>query len=169
MPGGAGSLVGPGVGPPGAPTLRRSRSATGLGVGRYQYAYTDVTANGETLPSPVASIDLGGVVAAPTAAPTLAALSVAGAIAAGVHTWAYTFTSGGGGETLPSPTAALDTRTPLTPIGGITNLTAFNGGVLLAGNYYHYRVTYVGDAGETTAAPYTRNVLHRVSTTAPTI
>ncbi len=158
VPGGAGSLVGPGVGPPGAPTVVLALG-TGLSVGTYQYAYTDVTATGETLPSPVASVVVGGLIAAPTEKPLLGLIQSASGIDPGTHLWAYTYVTAGGGETTLSPVSdQATTQVPLTPMGGITNLSALMGGVLAIGNYYHYRVTYLGDAGETTAAPYTRNV-----------
>jgi hypothetical protein len=53
--GGAGTLVGPGLTPAAAPGLALQVGA-GLSVGAYQYAYTFVTASGETLPSPAGAI-----------------------------------------------------------------------------------------------------------------
>jgi len=64
MIGGGGSLVGPGVQPSTAPTVALANGA-GLGTGVYQYANTDVTASGETLPSPLASITTGTFTVAP--------------------------------------------------------------------------------------------------------
>jgi hypothetical protein len=156
VPGGAGSLVGPGLGPAGMPTPYPV-AAAGLGIGRYYYAYTDVTATGETLPSPGAAIDLGGLIPAPTVPAGPVPLSVSdGSVTPGVHTWAYTFTSAGGGETTPSPTGTIDTRVPVTPTGGITRTNPLGGGTLgPSGATYGYRVTYLGNAGgETTAAAY---------------
>lgn len=68
--GGSGSLVGPGAAPGTAPTLTLAAGA-GLSAGVYEYAYTDVTAAGESLPSPLASVTTG-VLAPPFKAPDLA-------------------------------------------------------------------------------------------------
>lgn len=51
----AGSLVGPGIGPSAAPAVAIVPGA-GLNVGTYEYGYTDVTAAGESLLSPLATI-----------------------------------------------------------------------------------------------------------------
>lgn len=53
--GGGGGLVGPGVVPSAAPSLA-AVAGTGLGLGVFQYAYTDVTAAGESLPSPLGTV-----------------------------------------------------------------------------------------------------------------
>jgi hypothetical protein len=158
--GGAGSLVGPGIGPPGAPVATPT-IGTGLSVGRYQYAYTDVTAAGETLPSPVAVVDIGLPIAAPSTPPTITPLSPGGGISPGIRQWAYTFTTAGGGETTPSPASTTtDNRVPITPTGGIESVTMYSGGVLPLNTWYGYRVTYVGDGGgETTAATATTQVV----------
>jgi hypothetical protein len=63
--GGDGALIGPGVTPAGAPTVVVI-AGTGITPGAHNYAYTWVTAAGETLPSPVASITIvGGAIGAP--------------------------------------------------------------------------------------------------------
>jgi hypothetical protein len=160
VPGGAGSLVGPGTGPPGPPTLTPA-VGTGLGIGVYHYAYTQVTASGETLPSPVAAVAVGTLLDPPTVAPTPAPFAVAGGVNAGAHWWAYSFTSGGGGETTLSPGVSIDTRTPVAPTGGIAHINDFlGGGPFPPSTAYDYAVTYIGAAGgETTAAPYTYGFL----------
>jgi hypothetical protein len=68
--GGAGALVGPGVTPGTAPTATLA-SGTGIETGIHQYAATWVTASGETLPSPVASVTHFGTLPTPTTAPVL--------------------------------------------------------------------------------------------------
>jgi hypothetical protein len=65
--GGGGSLVGPGVQPSVAPTLGLAVGA-GVTVGSHQWAYTWVTAAGETLPSPLRTLVVGTVTAPPLAA-----------------------------------------------------------------------------------------------------
>lgn len=156
IPGGAGSLVGPGVGPPGAPTVGRAAGA-GLSVGRYQYAYTDVTPSGETLPSPIAAIDVGSPVAPPPTAPGATPQPATSGVDLGTHIYSYTYVTGAGGETTPALQATtVNTQAPLTPTGGIDHVAAHSGGSLVAGAYA-YRVTYIGTApgsGQSTAAPY---------------
>jgi len=67
--GGAGTLVGPGSGPTAAPAAAPVAGGV-LAAGTYQYAYTQVTASGETKPSPVASAS-SGTVTDPTLAPSV--------------------------------------------------------------------------------------------------
>ena len=61
---GQGTLVGLGVAPSVAPAAT-AIIGTGLGVGNYRYAYTFVTAAGESLPSPVAGVVTSSGVATP--------------------------------------------------------------------------------------------------------
>jgi hypothetical protein len=68
--GGAGTLVGTGATPSTAPIVTAVLGA-GLSAGTYQYAYTDVTALGESLPSPIGTVSTG-IVPAPGSAPTTA-------------------------------------------------------------------------------------------------
>jgi hypothetical protein len=93
--GGSGALVGPGAGPTSAPGLALA-NGTGLGSGVYQYAYTDVTASGESLPSPLASITTGPRVSPPPAAP-----SATHWLGSGTYSYALTFVTAAG-ETYPS-------------------------------------------------------------------
>lgn len=155
VPSAGGSLVGPGIGPPGAPALA---VVTGAGLlGTYHYAYTFTTAGGETLPSPLASIVVGTVIAAPAIAPTLQTLETGGALTPGAHKWAYTFTTPGG-ETEPSPaTAATAAQFAVPAIAGLTYAEGMNGGVLTKGLQYQYAVTYQGTVSGETVAPYKRS------------
>jgi hypothetical protein len=57
--GGTGSLVGPGITPTSAPVAAIG-TATGVTPGAHTYAFTWKTSAGETLPSPVASVTVGG-------------------------------------------------------------------------------------------------------------
>jgi hypothetical protein len=59
-----GAIVGPGASPSVAPNAKWSTGA-GLSDGTYQYAYTDVTATGESLPSPLRAIAIGSAPSAP--------------------------------------------------------------------------------------------------------
>lgn len=63
--GGTGAYVGSGTAPSTAPTAALGAGTSALGLGYYQYAYTWLTASGETLPSPI-----GAVVLAPQNDPT---------------------------------------------------------------------------------------------------
>jgi hypothetical protein len=65
VPGGKGSLVGPGIGPSAAVTLT-AQGGGAIQAGTHGYAVTFATAAGESLASPVASITVGSV-ANPTA------------------------------------------------------------------------------------------------------
>lgn len=99
VPGGGGTLVGPGIGPASAPTLTPAGGA-GLGTGLYLYAVTFITAAGESLPSPTASVTTG-VVAPPTTTMGVTTQS-GGSINLGHHYWAYTFVNAAG-ETTAGP------------------------------------------------------------------
>jgi hypothetical protein len=69
--GGAGALVGPGVTPSAPPVIAALAAGAGVTPGAHQYAYTWVTAAGETAPSPVAAVTVPtGSLPRPTAAPT---------------------------------------------------------------------------------------------------
>lgn len=65
-----GALSGPGVQPTSAPAAVAT-TGTGLSTGTYQYAYSWVTAAGETAPGPLATVTTGDI-ANPAAVPTLA-------------------------------------------------------------------------------------------------
>uniref|UniRef100_A0A6M3J6H6 Putative tail protein n=1 Tax=viral metagenome TaxID=1070528 RepID=A0A6M3J6H6_9ZZZZ len=116
--GGGGALVGPGVTPSGAPV---PALATGTGVesGVHQYAYTWVTASGETLPSPLANITTDSdEVAAPGAAVSTEDTGGSGtttwAVGESIY-WAVTYVNAAGGET----TAGTSSNTIVaTLVGG---------------------------------------------------
>jgi hypothetical protein len=64
-----GTLIGPGIQPTAAPAVSAIVSATGMDLGVHSYAYTFVTASGETKPSPLATFDTA--IPAPTWSPLL--------------------------------------------------------------------------------------------------
>jgi hypothetical protein len=70
VPGGLGSIVGPGIAPTSAPTVALA-AGPGVDVGKHDYAYSWVTGAGETKPSPLATVTHGGPVTAPTVATTV--------------------------------------------------------------------------------------------------
>lgn len=118
--GGGGALLGPGAAPSVAPTLAAA-VGSGLGAGIYQYAYTDVTASGESLPSPIGSVttaaEIAGAAVAARPAPSSAPIGALGAASAGSVTpgnWQFktTHVYSDGAESLPS--AASNTLTDPT-------------------------------------------------------
>jgi len=68
-PSAGGTLVGPGIAPTSAPIVSGVVSASGMEAGAHSYAYTFVTAAGETKPSAVATFDTA--IPAPPTAPLL--------------------------------------------------------------------------------------------------
>jgi hypothetical protein len=95
-----GSLVGPGATPSVAPVAALIANVTGIGTGVYQWAYTDVTAAGESLPSPVATLSVG-VIPAPVSGPHFTG-SGASVLPTGWYAYATTYVTASG-ETIASP------------------------------------------------------------------
>jgi hypothetical protein len=105
--GGGGSVIGEGGGPTVKPTVTAVAGA-GLATGTYQYAYTQVTAAGETLPSPLATVVAPGPKADPTTACVVDPYTVASNSKLTLnasYTYRYTF-SDGVNEGLASPPSA---------------------------------------------------------------
>jgi hypothetical protein len=124
--GGGGVIVGPGA----APSVALEAAivpGAGLGAGGYQYAYTFVTASGESLPSPLASLNTSASVADPTVAPTAWNWQNGGYLNSGTpigeaQEFVYTYSTIAGfsdysQQTLPSPPVANTT---------VSNLDALN-------------------------------------------
>jgi len=85
-----------------SPTVSAPTSGGSIDDGAHDYAYTFVTASGETTPSPISgSTMIGAGIANPSTAPTEMGAG-AGNVPVGFHDVAYTFVVGSG-ETLPSP------------------------------------------------------------------
>jgi hypothetical protein len=101
--GGGGSLVGPGASASTAPSGALVQGGT-LTIGTYQYAYTFVTAAGQSLPGPVVAISTHGALTPPDAVnPDYLNTSAVGAFAVGaVYRYKTTFVLAGGGESLAS-------------------------------------------------------------------
>jgi hypothetical protein len=148
--GGGGSLVGPGAAPISA---LNALVVPGAGVtpGAHNYAVTYRTAAGETIPSPVATVQVG-VFAPPAAAPVAGPPTVAGpGPDLGAHDYAVTFIVSTG-ETTPGPrvTGATDV-TPPPPAGPNVTLGAEGAGPDFG--THDYAVSFVTAAGETTPGP----------------
>jgi hypothetical protein len=156
--GGGGTIVGPGTGPNVAPIVQAT-AGTGLPAGTYRYAYTDVTAVGESKPSPVAAV-APGTLAPPSTAPTTAIEGAAG-VEPGTYQHAVTF-SLGAGETTGGPASTAVTShdvAPPTAAGAVSENTGPTTATLWAvGDQIRVTVTFVTAAGETTAGPYSNTI-----------
>jgi hypothetical protein len=109
--GGPGALVGPGVTPTNAPIATPAPGA-GLPVGTYHYAYTWLSAAGETLPSAAAAATVGS-----TGAPTgvCAPVVVTGSgLSDGRYMYRVSFLIGAN-ETLAGPASAYVTTSAMPP------------------------------------------------------
>jgi len=154
--GGGGGLVGPGASPSGGPGLVLVDGA-GIDTGAHRYAYTFMTAAGESLPGPASVIPVGATVP-PAYPPTPGVPIGGGAVEAGTHYYAVTFLTAAG-ETTSSPgsspaivgSSAGSTLTP-APTTAPT-VTPSGSGLYGAGFAYEFRVTFVTPFGETPAGP----------------
>lgn len=138
--------------PPTAPTVTTTAGA-GLTPGTYKYAYTWVTASGETLPSALATWDTGTAPGPPTA-PTATAQNGTG-LGIGRYRYAFSWATSGAtaGETLLSPLAEVTTASQtINPPNSAPTLTRQTGPGLPEGTY-RYGVTFVSATGETTLGP----------------
>jgi hypothetical protein len=155
-----GSLVGPGAAPSAPPGLALAAGA-GLGTGLYGYAYTDVTAAGEALPSPIGTISVT-TVAAPSAAPVPGTPTSGGSVTLGTHDYEVTFVTASG-ETTPGPVSSTVTTTTVTG-GLIANPTtapvshAPTSGAGVDNGNHDYKVTFANAAGETLPSTATAQV-----------
>lgn len=120
--GGGGTIAGPG-GSPASALAAAVASGAGVTSGTHQYAFTFITAAGETLPSPSAQVITGGSITDPSVAPGGGGIPSPNGtgpypFVAGDHArlWAYTFVNAVG-ETLPSPTSTLGFVDPLPAPG----------------------------------------------------
>lgn len=102
--GGAGALVGTTVTPTNGPAVT-GRATTGLTAGLYYWAATFTTGSGETTPSPVTSVTLGGAVPGPVSAPTVARLAGGSLTVGGVYKWKISYLTAVG-ETASSAESA---------------------------------------------------------------
>jgi hypothetical protein len=133
------SQAGPTTAPTGAAIV-----GTGVDLGSHTYAYTFVTASGETVPS--------GTTAAVTrllpspATPVAVAVPGAG-VETGVHDYGIAFVTAAG-ETTPGPLATVTVGAVLAAPNAPTFQNFFGGGGQTAGTY-KYAYTFLTAAGET--------------------
>lgn len=154
--GGSGSLVGPGTSPS-APLNGTPQVGAGLVSGVYKYAYTDQTASGESLPSPLRTVVVSGVLADP-GVPLSAAATAGAGIEDGAHSYAYSFVTSDG-ETRPSPLASVALGPVVaapTSIGAAFNYV-YGAGKLQVNTPYGFAYTFrrTSDGAETSLSPTT--------------
>jgi hypothetical protein len=102
-PGGAGAFVGPGA-TPASPPIVKARLGANLVGGVYKWGYTDVTGSGESLPSPVATVDLTTSIDQPNASEWVNGWGGLGGGTfpnGGTWTWGFTFVFSDGTESTP--------------------------------------------------------------------
>jgi hypothetical protein len=154
--GGGGSLVGSGASPSGAPVLELATTGgAGVDTGAHDYAVSFVTAAGETIPGPIASITTGPI--DPPSAPTIDTPTIGGSVDSGEHFYALTYRNGAD-ETTPSALTSVTTGavlpsgvvTPPTPAPSAANFDAATP-FFSIGDVISVSVTYRNAAGETTA------------------
>jgi hypothetical protein len=129
VPSTGGTLVGPGAAPSSGPTLAPVAGGT-IAPGVRQYAYTWVTAAGETKPSPLASVNVVGTVATGTVLPVYLQQpsppvdpGITGAWRPGdTVEWAYSY------ATRPNGDVWVDgTSTPLSPsVSAVAELSPYH-------------------------------------------
>jgi hypothetical protein len=158
--GGGGSLAGPGAAPSTAPAVARA-SGTELGAGVYKYAYTDATAAGESLPSPLAAIVTGDA-AAPGgggAGVAVGTPTAGGSVDLGTHDYVLTFVTAIG-ETTPSAASGSATSSNVATPGAMTNNRQSGQGSsnLSIGDTVFYVCTWTNSAGQTTAGAASNSV-----------
>lgn len=149
-PGGtAGTLVGPGAQPASAP-IATPAAGDGIELGAHGYAVTFVSASGESLPSPVATVTLGQADPPPWA-PTPNPPTPGSGPDPGTHYYAVSFVTANG-ETTPSGYSGpvVTTQAGGVPAPGATAAAIRNVvGNLLNGVAYRYQTTITTADGET--------------------
>jgi len=147
--GGGGGLVGPGASPSAVPGLALL-DGTGIESGVHKYAFTFMTAAGESLPGPLAAITVG-LIAPPASAPVPGAVQAGGAVEAGTHYYIATFVTAAG-ETSIGPqsvpattTVGLGVQAPGVTTAALRKVV----GNLANGTSYQYKTTFTVSGGET--------------------
>jgi len=162
--GGGGGLVGPGAAPSAAPGLTLA-DGTGIESGVHGYAVTFVTAAGQSLPGPIASITVGPIAPA-TTGPIPSLPTGGGAIDNGTYQYAHTFVTGAGETNIA--TAGPPVTTP--GLSGVMAPPATAPTVAASPNTVHYStqwaigdhvrvaIVYVNANGTTTAGATSNSV-----------
>ena len=140
-----GGLVGTGAAPSGAPVLALA-SGAGIETGAHLYAVTFITAAGESIAGPTATITTG-VTAAPLTAPTAGTPTIGTGPNPGSHDYAVTFVTSSG-ETTQGPTVTKATTLTADPASAPVPGTPTVGAGVTSGQH-DYAVTFVTAIGET--------------------
>jgi hypothetical protein len=151
-PGRTGSLVGIGAAPLNAVQLATAPGGN-VPAGTHAYAFTFVTAAGESLPSPIASIGVQ-YLSAPTQAPINTSTTVGGNIPNGTHQYAVSFITAAG-ESLVGP---LSNPYTITNVVAPTSFSVSQGGSLSGSSFspgtYRMGCTFVyNDGTESNLSP----------------
>lgn len=147
VPGGAGAIVGPGIGPS-APVTLTAQAGAGVESGAHSYAVTFTTASGESLPSPTASVTTGAV-ANPAAAPgpiTQTPTGRNGSFIAIGHSITFVYTYGTGTASTSAPqTLPSAVSTPIVTVSNLDPLNAAQSAPISVAVPYapDPRVTYI--------------------------
>lgn len=165
QPGGAGTLVGPGAAPASA-LVAALADGSGVEDGQHDYALTFVTAAGESIASPLASLTLGPV-AAPASGPIAGAPTIGSGPDPGSHDYAVSFVTAGG-ETTPSPVVTRATGLTADPATAPTPDTPTSGGSIDGGSH-EYAASFVTAIGETLPSPISGAVTTVSESTAPSV
>lgn len=147
--GGGGGLIGPGAAPSNAPVATLV-AAAGVDSGAHDYAVSFVTALGESLPGPHATVTTGtqsATAAAPSTAPTPGTPTAGGAVDVGTHSYATTFVTAVGETTIGPSSFNVTTNSGLNNVS--FNPTYVAGGSLPAGTVCIWFVTLLTASGET--------------------
>lgn len=154
--GDGGSIVGTGYAPS-SPVTAVLADSTGVDSGVHNYAATFVTGAGETIASPLTTIDVG-YVSAPSSAPAAGSPTVGSGVTTGDHSYAVTFVTSAG-ETTTSPISSTVTTGPVTtgtitaPSSAPTLSSPTTGGGGNGTITVKYAVTFYNGSGETTEGP----------------
>lgn len=154
-----GTLVGPGAGPTVAPVLAIA-AGSGVDNGRHDVAVVFVTATGQSLPGPFASIDVPTQPPPPTA-PVAAAALVGTGPDQGSHDYVVAFQTAVG-ETTPSPISnAIATSAAVGQLPPPDAVYADNAqaGAGLDEGYHDYKATLLNANGETTPGTQSVSIL----------
>lgn len=159
--GGGGSLVGPGVGPGSAPVIALAAGA-GIESGDHSWAYAYVVGAGRSLPSPLASMNVG-FVSAPTSTPVAGTVQAGAGPDDGVHLFAISHVTAAG-ETPPGPTVSKTTssRSVSAPVAAWSISAAGAGSATLLwniGDSVYVKATYLIAGGETIPGPQTSTLV----------
>jgi hypothetical protein len=154
-------LVGPGAAPSSAPTVALA-AGSGVETGSHDYAYVFVTAAGQTLPSPIATIAVG-LITSPAAAPTAGAPSSGGSMDVGAHRYYAVFRTAAGSTTAGPVSNAISVTLTAAPTSiGTAEAPSDSGvGFMDASSAYAWKYTFrrLSDGAETTASPASNSVV----------